>query len=201
VRLYITIILIGLAFIGSILPERNISRKDRNPQDLLKVAILESKYVTVDEVARLIVQEDTAAIIIDVRSADDYKECNIPGAINMPLEDLLNPDWSGYLDQPSKMKIFYSNGNHFAHEAWMLVEQKGTDNNYVMRGGLNEWFKTVMLSEFRGGKISPRENFIFENRYKAREYFNRMNSLPDSIKSTYLTIKRAKEAELVGGCE
>ena len=143
----------------------------------------------------------TGFLLIDVRSTAEYKECHIPGAINLPLNDLFNPDWLGYLDQPDVKKIFYSNGNHFAQEAWLLAVQSGYVNSFIMKDGMNEWFKTVMLTEFSGERISPAENAKFEIRYKAREHFNKMNSLPDSLKSAFLTIKRAKEAELVGGCE
>ena len=101
----------------------------------------------------------------------------------------------------SETGIFYSNGNHFAHEAWLLAVQSGYGNSYMMKGGMNEWFKIIMLTEFAGERISPSENSKFENRYKARDHFNKMNSLPDSLKSAFLTIKRAKEANLVGGCE
>jgi rhodanese-related sulfurtransferase len=200
-RIYVSIIIIGLAFIGAILPERTTSRGELKPGEVLTIALSGEQYFTVDEVARLMVQEDTAYLMIDVRSSSDFQECHIPGAINLPLNDLLNPDWLGYLDQPAVKKIFYSNGNHFANEAWIVVEQKGFDNCYIMKGGLNEWFRTVMLTEFTGERISPAENFKFEMRYKARNHFNKMNSLPDSLKSAFLIIKRAKEAELVGGCE
>ena len=200
-RIYLSIIIIGLAFIGAMLPERNTSRGELNPEELLNIALSGKQYVTVDEVARLMVREDSNYLLIDVRSSSDYQECHIPGAINLSLNDLFNPDWSGYLNQPDVRKIFYSNGNHYAHEAWIVVQQKGYENSYIMNGGLNEWFNTVMLTEFSGEKISPGENFKFEMRYKARNHFNKMNSLPDSLRSAFLTIKRAKEAELSGGCE
>ncbi len=200
-RIYVSIILICLAFIGAILPERNTSRGELKPEEVLDIALSGEQYFTVDEVARMVVQEDTTFLLIDVRSSADYQECHIPGALNLPLQDLFNPDWLGYLDQPAVKKIFYSNGNHYAHEAWIAEIQKGYENSCIMKGGLNEWYRTVMLTEFSGEKISPGENFKFEIRYKARNHFNKMNSLPDSLRSTFLTIKRSKEAELVGGCE
>jgi hypothetical protein len=58
-----------------------------------------------------------------------------------------------------------------------------------------------MESNFSGDRITAAENAIFEVRYRARDFFNRMNSLPDSLKLAFLEVKRQKEAELVGGCE
>jgi hypothetical protein len=58
-----------------------------------------------------------------------------------------------------------------------------------------------MLSEFRGNKITPRENALFETRYKARRLFNEWNSMSDSLKAGFYKAKKKKERELVGGCE
>jgi hypothetical protein len=58
-----------------------------------------------------------------------------------------------------------------------------------------------MNSEFQGESISPRENAIFENRYKARKHFTQINSLPDSLKLKFVAAKRKAELELDGGCE
>jgi hypothetical protein len=131
----------------------------------------------------------------------EYRECTIPGSINIPVADLLNPDWQGYLNQEKVRNIFYSNGDEDAGFAWSVVTGFGYKNNFVMAGGMNEWFRTVMLSEFSGGTISPRENVLFENRYRARRTFTQTNSLPDSLKFRFLEAKRLKEANLDGGCE
>ena len=78
---------------------------------------------------------------------------------------------------------------------------KGYKNNYVLKGGINEWFTTVMnAEEFKGGRLSARENSIYENRRKARILFNEINSLPDSLKNTFLKAKIIEESKLDGGC-
>jgi len=76
----------------------------------------------------------------------------------------------------------------------------GYKNSSVMQGGLNEWYKTVMLTEFKGETITPRENVLFENRYKARRIFKEINSLPDSLKNVFLEAKRLEESQIDGGC-
>ena len=69
-----------------------------------------------------------------------------------------------------------------------------------MDGGLNEWFGIVMESKFDGGKISAKENALFESRLRARKLFTQLNSLPDSLKTKFIAAKRQKETELDGGC-
>jgi len=69
-----------------------------------------------------------------------------------------------------------------------------------MKGGLNEWFKTVMLSQYSGDKITATENALFENRLNARKAFTQINSLPDSLKTKFFNAKRLMQSKLDGGC-
>ena len=82
----------------------------------------------------------------------------------------------------------------------VLAKGLGYENCFVMQGGMNEWFAKVMNSTFRGNSITPRENAIFENRKKARQFFTEINSLPDSLKQEYVEAKQQAERKLDGGC-
>ena len=64
-----------------------------------------------------------------------------------------------------------------------------------MKGGLNEWYKTVMNARFTGEKITPRENALFETRSKAGKIFTEMNSLPDSLKLRFFETKHLAAKE------
>ena len=72
---------------------------------------------------------------------------------------------------------------------WLLQEDLISKNTYVMKGGLNEWFNTVMNSSFTGERISARENALFETRTRAKKMFTEMNSLPDSLKVKFIQTK------------
>ena len=144
---------------------------------------------------------ETLRDMVDVRPADQYLAAHIPGAINLPVSILLNPEYGGYLSEPGKTIVFYSNGNTMASEAWMLTIQSGFGNSKIMEGGMNEWYRVIMESEFTGERITAAENAVYEVRYNARKFFIQMNSLPDSLKTAFLEVKMKKEAELVGGCE
>jgi len=69
---------------------------------------------------------------------------SLPGAINIPLTDLLSDEFKDILDQDVKMNVLYSNGTLQANEAWMITTQLGYKNNYVLQGGLNFWAETIM---------------------------------------------------------
>jgi len=200
-RTTFSIILIFLGILVALLPEQDNHAGHLKPRTLANFIGNTDMFITVDQVARMVLDEDSTMLLIDVRTPEAYRNMNIPGSVNIPLQQILNPDYEGYLNQPNTKNIFYSNGDMFALEAWMLATRVGYVNNFVMGGGLNEWYQTIMLSEFSGDQISPKENATFELRYKARKFFNQMNSLPDSLKTGFLLAKKSKERELVGGCE
>ena len=201
IRFQVSAVLILLAGLTILLPESRQSSGELNVQGMLNVLHEPGQYLTVDQVARMVVNEDSTMLLVDVRDPHAYRAVHIPGAINIPVSDILNPDWSGYLNDPVAKPVFYSNGNTLAGEAWMLCTQKGYSGSMIMLGGLNEWYREIMESTFTGDRISAAENATFEIRYRARDFFTRMNSMPDSLKTAFLEVKRNKEAELVGGCE
>jgi rhodanese-related sulfurtransferase len=201
IRFQVSAILVLLASFIILLPDSPQSSGELNVHRMLEAMNEPGQYLSVDQLARMVVYEDTSILLVDVRGPDAYRGVHIPGAINIPVSDILNPDWSGYLNDPHVKPVFYSNGNTLASEAWMLCTQKGYRDSGIMFGGLNEWYRVVMESTFQGERISAAENATFEVRYRARDFFNRMNSMPDSLKTAFLEVKRKQEAELVGGCE
>lgn len=199
-RIKLSVLLAGVGLVLAFLPFNASKTFRMKPTELLEKSNEKHEF-TVDEVARFMNTEDSTVQLIDLRSESDFMECNIPGSINIPFDDFLNPDWEGYLNQKERRNIFYGNGDETAALAWTIATGLGYENNFVMKGGLNEWYKTVMLSRFEGDRITPRENALFENRYRARRTFTEINSLPDSLKRQYLEAKRLEESQLDGGCE
>jgi 3-mercaptopyruvate sulfurtransferase SseA len=200
-RIKLSVLLIGIGILLAFLPFNAAKSFQLKPSELLLKSNSDEIYFSVDQVARFVNNEDSTIQLIDLRSEEQFKECNIPGSINIPFDDLLNPDWEGYINQHEIKNIFYGNGNLQANVAWTIVTGLGYENNFVLQRGLNEWFKTVMLSKFEGERITPRENVLFENRFKARKTFTQINSLPDSLKMQFLAARRLKETQLDGGCE
>jgi rhodanese-related sulfurtransferase len=201
IRFQVSAILVLLAGLLILLPEGRQSSGELDVHEMMRAMNDSGQYLSVDQVARMVVYEDSSILLVDVRDPDDYRVVHIPGAVNIPVADILNPDWSGYLNDPAIRPVFYSNGNTMASEAWMLCTQKGYTGSMIMLGGMNDWYRVVMESSFEGNRISAAENAKFEVRYRARDFFNRINSMPDSLKIAFLDVKRKKEAELVGGCE
>ncbi|MCK9412050.1 MAG: rhodanese-like domain-containing protein [Prolixibacteraceae bacterium] len=200
-RIKYSLLLVGIGIILAFLPFNASDSFLLKSDELLSKSTSSENSFSVDQVARMVNKEDSTMLLIDLREASQYKECNIPGSLNIPFSDLLNPLWEGTFNQKKVKKIFYGNGDQTANYAWAIATGLGYKNNFVMKGGLNEWFKTVMLSQFKGEKISPIENALYETRFNARKAFTQVNSLPDSLKSRYFKAKDIKQLKLDGGCQ
>lgn len=200
-RIQITVLLVGMGILLAFMPNPSSKTFKLKPDELLAKSASDEIYFSVDEVARFVNTEDSTIQLIDLRSEEEFRKCNIPGSVNIPFNELLNQNYAGYFNQKNIRAVFYGNGDQLANMAWTIATGLGYENSYVMQGGLNEWYKTVMLTKFEGERITPRENALFENRYKARDIFTQINSLPDSLKTKFFDAKRLQQAKLDGGCE
>lgn len=171
------------------------------PQKLMVELLDEKTYFSVDQVAKFLVTEDSTVQFFDLRSPGEFSAINIPGSINIPYNELLNNDPGKFLSDENIKKIFYSNGDFDSNYAFAIASGLNYKNIFVMKGGLNEWFKTIMNSNFSGDRISARENALFETRFRARKMFSEINSLPDSLKVKYIEAKHIAAKKLDGGCE
>ncbi len=196
-----SVILLCLGLILALLPlSANRSFKAR-PQKILFEALDKEIYFTADQVAKYVISEDKTVQIIDLRSPEEFKIMNIPGSINVPYNELLNNVPVDLLNNENIKKIFYSNGDFDSNYALVIAKGLSFKNVHVMKGGLNEWFTTVMNSNFTGDRISARENALFETRTNARKLFTEINSLPDSLKMKFIEAKHIAVKKLDGGCE
>jgi rhodanese-related sulfurtransferase len=171
------------------------------PVFLLRESQKKETFFSVDEVAGFVMREDSTVQLIDVRSPREFKNFNIPGSVNIPLSQIVDKEWEGYLGRENIRNIFYSNGDTQSNYAWIIAAGLRYKNTSVMRGGLNDWFRIVMNSKFSGETISPRENWLFETRTRAKNLFISINSLPDSLKTKFMETKKIATKKLDGGCE
>jgi rhodanese-related sulfurtransferase len=194
-------ILLSLGLILALLPLSSNWSFNTRPYKILKEALDLNTYLTADQVARLVVSEDKTIQLIDLRSNEEFSSFNIPGSINVPYNEFLDKDPEWMLNNRETKYIFYSNGDLFSNYALVIARGLKYNNTYVMKGGLNEWFSSVMFSNFTGDKISARENALFESRIRARKMFTEINSLPDSLKQKFIEARHIAAKKLDGGCE
>ncbi|MFN8241219.1 MAG: rhodanese-like domain-containing protein [Bacteroidales bacterium] len=200
-RVKISVVLLLSSALLAVIPLPGKNSLISTPEEVLSTSINESGFLTPDQVASLIARSDSTFQLIDVRTQQEFNLSSIPGAINLPLSDLLKSGILSVLPGDNIRKIFYSNGDLEANLALVAVAGYGLKNVAVMKGGLNCWFENIMLSSFSGDKITPEQNALFETRYKARRLFTEINSLPDSLKNKGLDARKFNRKKLDGGCE
>jgi rhodanese-related sulfurtransferase len=171
------------------------------PQKLLAEVLDGNTFLSVDQVARLIVSGDSTVQIVDLRTPEEFMAFNIPGSVNVPYEKFFDNDPGLSMNNEKIRTIFYSNGDIDSNFALAIARGMNLNNTCVMKGGLNEWFNTVMNSSFTGERITPRENALFETRIRARKMFTQINSLPDSLKLKFIHSGLNAAKKLDGGCE
>jgi sulfur-carrier protein adenylyltransferase/sulfurtransferase len=157
-RIILAAFVIPLGLIIAAVPQNTTRPYKLTASELLSEVNTRTQYITPEIVADMIVKKDPSFRLIDVRSQDEFEKFSLPGAINIPVNDLLSDNWVEILDQDLKMNIFYSNGTLTANEAWMITRQLGYKNSYVLEGGLNYWFDAI-LNPQKPASTSPDEEF------------------------------------------
>ena len=154
----LALFIIPMGLIIAAVPQNKTKPYKLTADELLSEVNTRTQYITSEVVADMIIKKDPSLRLIDVRSKDDFEKFSLPGAINIPVTDLLSDQYADILNQDVKMNIFYSNGTITANEAWMITRQLGFKNNYVLEGGLNYWFETI-LNPQKPATTSPDEEF------------------------------------------
>lgn len=143
-RVILSIVFISLGLLIAAVPKNTTREYKLTPEQLLEEVNNGEQYVSPDMVADMLIQKDPSLQLIDVRSLAQFEKYHLPGAIHIPLIDILSDEWIDQLNQDVKMNVFYSNGTLDADQAWMITRQLGYNNNFVLQGGLNYWAETII---------------------------------------------------------
>ncbi len=154
----LALIVIPLGIIIAAVPADRVSQSRLTPHELLQEAGAGMQFIAPDAVADLLVQKDPSLRLIDVRTPEEFDAFSLPGALNIPLSNLLADEYTDILNQDAYVNVFYSNGSVYANQAWMITRQLGYDNNFVLEGGLNYWFGNILSPE-APSETSPNEEF------------------------------------------
>ncbi len=154
----LALFVIPLGIIIAAVPADKVKHFKLTADELLQEAGAGVQFISPDVVADMLVQKDPSLRLIDVRTPEEFEAYSMPGAINIPLSNLLADEYTDILHQEAYMNVFYSNGSVYANQAWMITRQLGYENNFVLEGGLNYWFGNI-LSPAEPSQTSPDEEF------------------------------------------
>ena len=163
--------LLFIAALGLVLLPAYQKNENITAENLLAKVINPERYITSDVLADNIITNDPSIILIDVREVDEFTKYTLPNAINIPLSDILNDDYQGYLDQDRYNIVLFSNENFKADQAWLLLNRLGYSNLHVLNGGINGWYHTI-LNPPKPSEDMPNEAYeLYNFRRAAGLYF------------------------------
>jgi len=201
----LALFIIPMGLIIAAVPQNKTKPYKLTAEELLNEAKTRTQYITPETVADMIVKKDPTLRLIDVRSQDEFEKFSLPGAINVPIADLLSDQFADILNQDVKMNVFYSNGSLTANEAWMVTRQLGYKNNYVLEGGLNYWFDAILNPKKPESTSSDEEFAKYDFRKSAGSALggggiveSAATSSAPSEKPAVMPIAKKKKAS--GGC-
>lgn len=204
-RIILASFLIPMGLIIAMVPADRTKQFKLTADELLTEVNTKSQYVAPELVADMIIQKDPSLQLIDVRSPAEFEKYSLPGAINIPLSDLLSEEHADILNQDTKMNIMYSNSTLAANEAWMITRQLGFSNNFVLEGGLNYWFEAI-LNPQKPVSTSPDEEFArYDFRVSASQALGGGSAVQPAVNQSDAGVKpvvkpAAKKKKAAGGC-
>jgi rhodanese-related sulfurtransferase len=190
---------VGILF----MPAKDAARQTQ--PDLLLAAIDDpSRFLTTDDITDRLVKKDPALMLIDVRPTKEFNVFSIPGSINIPLDSLLSASAQEILNQKEMDKVFYSNADVTSDQAWIICKRMGMPRIYVMQGGVNKWFNTIVKAE-KPAETAPTESMdLYHFRVAANQYFfgNSEKAVTPKVtdKKKVVVVKKTPGAASGGGC-
>jgi len=151
-RLLTTAVILMLGLIIAAVPRNTTTPFKLTAEQILDEIKSGTQYLEAEQIAQMIVEKEPTLQLIDVRPVTEFEKFSLPGAINIPIDNILASEYRDLLNQDIMTNVFYSNGTTQANEAWMLVRQLGYENNYVLRGGLITGPKA---SSILSGRLQP----------------------------------------------
>ncbi len=201
------LIILGLMALGAIwalfLPNVKPHIRYLDNHEILYKINTKERYLSVDDVAKIIMTKNPGYILVDVRKPEAYKQFTLPGSINIPLDSLFTDNNRKLLEQDVYKLVFFSNGTSLADRAWLLSTAAGYTGLYVMKGGLNAWFNDLLMPK-RPSDIAPPQEFdLYNFRRGAAAFFTGASAGEEAspAKATVNITVPVKKKEVGGGCE
>lgn len=97
---------------------------------------LRYRQISMDEAVKMM-KDEKNYIILDVRRPDEYAEGHIPGAINVPNEEIGTAELSELPDKSQLILVYCRSGRRSKEASEKLVKLGYT--NVVEFGGINDW--------------------------------------------------------------
>ena len=179
-----------------------------DPVELLSHSISPERYMSTDQLADILINQDPSYLLIDVRDEEKPTKYSIPNSVNIPLKKLLDEDSERYLNQNEYDVILYSNDNFYADQAWIICTRLGYKNLRVLEGGVNKWFNTIINPPKPTENMALDQYELYSTRKAASMFFGvaypeqvkKQPVVKKSIPKKVVPVKKKKKMPVEGGC-
>ena len=197
-------ILFGLLIVLSggllFLPEKN-NYVQQSPETLMWDIVQPTRYITTDQVAKLIIEKDPLFQLVDVRPDYDFEAFSLPNSFNIPIDSILTDEANDIFNIEDVNTIFLSDDDIKADQAWVIAKRMGYKSVYVMKGGLNCWIRTIIQPQKPSESAPITEFELYNFRKGASIYFTGAElSTNSDIKQEVNITRKKKETVAEGGC-
>ncbi len=127
-KIIISIVLAAVAVILIITAVRHLTKGDKTMAEYTSITMQEAKEIFA---------EGGSYIILDVRTAEEYAEGHIPGAVNVPNEDIDGTRPDELLDINQTIYVYCRSGRRSRQAASKLAAMGYT--NIIEFGGILDW--------------------------------------------------------------
>jgi rhodanese-related sulfurtransferase len=109
----------------------------------------EGMVISLEQAVKLF--ENNRVLFIDARSTNQYRQSHIPGAVNIPWQDI-DAYFMKITDSlnPEKIIVAYCDGEtcDLSHELTRLLREIGFENAFVLVNGLTVWREAGLPVEY-----------------------------------------------------
>ncbi len=129
---------------------------------------LPERYITPIQAAEAITRGRKDIYLLDVRSGWEYSNYHIPGAANIPVQVLANPENLTKIPKGKKVVVYCRTGVR-ADRALSILKAKGIDA-VNMKGGVVAWWRDPLSPPSNTMAPFGRMKLAFKKRRKLRKY-------------------------------
>ena len=109
----LAMILVTMGLIIAAVPQNRTKPYKLTADELLAEVNTRTQFITPDVVADMLVKKDPTLQLIDVRSQEEFEKFSLPGAINIPIADLLSEKiWGDTQPGCEDERVLFKQYNH-----------------------------------------------------------------------------------------
>ncbi|MCK9280042.1 MAG: YeeE/YedE family protein [Melioribacteraceae bacterium] len=172
--------------------QESVLDKANNPEIVNSIDV---NYITSDELAFRLIDNDNNLQIIDFRPSKEFNEMSLPKSIPMTFKELFGKDAVKTIAVKKKLTVFVAADEKDEKKASIIASELGFENVRILKGGMST-FKAEIL-DFK----APTEVKTNQEKDTARFRAKATVEVAELIKNNKKApVEKKKSKRIIGGC-